>query len=56
MKVLTVHEDQAILDLVVHFLGIAIHDNINAAPSAKVLLTSTSEAEDSLEYFIRDQI
>lgn len=33
MKVLTVHDDHAILDLVMHFLGIATHHNVNAAPS-----------------------
>ena len=26
-------EERAIMDLLAHFLGIAMHDNINAAPS-----------------------
>lgn len=34
MKVLMVEDDQVILDLVAHFVGIAIHHNVNAAPSA----------------------
>lgn len=29
--------DQAILDLVAHFLGIATHHNINAAPSSAIV-------------------
>ncbi|MDO8884553.1 MAG: hypothetical protein U0934_17565 [Pseudotabrizicola sp.] len=33
MKVLMIDDDQATLDLVAHFLGIATHHNINAAPS-----------------------
>lgn len=47
MKLLTVHEDQAGMELVVHFLGVAIHHNINAAPSAKVVLTSICEEKGS---------
>lgn len=34
MKVLAVDDDHAVLDLVAHFLGIATHDNENAAPSS----------------------
>lgn len=34
MRVVAMDGDQAMLDLVVHFLGIATHHNINAAPSA----------------------
>ena len=34
MKVYTVYNDQAVFDLVAHFLGIATHANINAAPAA----------------------
>ena len=36
MKVRAVENDHAMLDLVSHFLGIATHHNINAAPSATV--------------------
>lgn len=36
MNVIILGEDKAILDLVAHFMGIAAHDNINAAPSARV--------------------
>ncbi|UWQ95648.1 hypothetical protein K3728_18660 [Rhodobacteraceae bacterium M385] len=35
MKVETIHDDPVALDLVAHFLGIADHDNINAAPSGR---------------------
>ena len=35
MNVIILGDDQAILDLVAHFMGIAVHDNINAAPSAR---------------------
>jgi hypothetical protein len=33
MQVHALNHDPAVLDLVVHFLGIALHHNINAAPS-----------------------
>jgi hypothetical protein len=33
MTSISAYEDRAILDLVAHLLGIATHDNINAAPS-----------------------
>lgn len=33
MKNFSIYNDEAVLDLVAHFLGIATHDNINAAPS-----------------------
>jgi hypothetical protein len=33
MEVLAFHRDEAVLELLVHFLGIATHHNINAAPS-----------------------
>lgn len=46
MKVLAVDDDQAMLDLLVHFLGIATHHNVNAAPSATAALKVISEAED----------
>jgi DNA-binding NtrC family response regulator len=46
MKVLAVDDDQAILDLVVHFLGIATHHNVNAAPTATAALKAISETED----------
>jgi hypothetical protein len=47
MKVLAVGDDQAALDLVAHFLGIATHDNDNVAPSATAALEAISEAEDT---------
>lgn len=34
MRVRAVDDDPAVLDLVAHFLGIATHDNINAAPTS----------------------
>lgn len=46
MKVLAVNDDQAVLDLVVHFLGIATHHNINAAPSSKAVFEVISETEE----------
>ncbi|WP_442639980.1 hypothetical protein [Roseicyclus sp.] len=33
MKVFVFDDDPAVLDLVAHFLGIAVHDNVNAPPS-----------------------
>ncbi len=42
MKIIAVDYDQAALDLVVHFLGLATHDNINAAPSSKRELADNS--------------
>lgn len=33
MQVVAIDSDPAALDLVAHFLGIATHDNVNAAPS-----------------------
>lgn len=33
MEVFAFDRDEAVLDLLVHFLGIATHHNINAAPS-----------------------
>lgn len=33
MEVLAFGSDEAVLDLVAHYLGIAVHHNINAAPS-----------------------
>lgn len=46
MKVLAVDDDQAILDLVAHFLGIATYHNVNAAPSVAATLKAISETED----------
>lgn len=34
MELLAFDSDEAVLELVVHFLGIATHHNINAAPSS----------------------
>ena len=45
MKVHALDDDQAMLDLVMHFLGIATHHNVNAAPSAMTVLKSVSEEE-----------
>lgn len=39
-------DDPTVLDLVAHFLGIAIHHNDNAAPSAIAALEVISEGED----------
>ncbi|NKX45923.1 hypothetical protein [Roseicyclus persicicus] len=39
MQVFAVENDLATLDLVAHFLGIAVHHNINAAPSPRLTLT-----------------
>ena len=33
MQVSAIDHDPAALDLVAHFLGIATHDNVNAAPA-----------------------
>ncbi|MBF9060109.1 hypothetical protein HKCCSP123_13055 [Rhodobacterales bacterium HKCCSP123] len=33
MNVIIQGEDHAVLDLVAHFLGLATHDNVNAAPA-----------------------
>ncbi|RFP88267.1 hypothetical protein DZK27_09255 [Rhodobacteraceae bacterium 63075] len=33
MQLVAIDDDGAALDLVAHFLGIASHDNVNAAPS-----------------------
>ncbi len=43
------YDDQIVLDLVAHFLGIATHDNDNAAPSAIAVLEVISEAEADLD-------
>lgn len=45
MEVLAFDSDEAVLELVVHFLGIATHHNINAAPST----VSTQEINTSAE-------
>lgn len=34
MEVLAFDSDEAVLELIVHFLGIATHHNINAPPSS----------------------
>ncbi len=44
MTVVEVYDDLAVLDLVAHFLGIATHHNINAAPSAAPRLVVVTEA------------
>lgn len=38
MNVFAVDDGQPMLGLVAHFLGIATHDNVNAAPSAAAVL------------------
>lgn len=45
MDLMTLDADRVMLDLVAHFLGIAEHDNINAAPSA--LAAGTTRADSS---------
>lgn len=35
MNVIILGEDQVVLDLVAHFMGIAVHDNLNSAPSSR---------------------
>lgn len=42
------YDDQIVLDLVAHFLGIAAHDNDNAAPSSIAVLEVISKAEGDL--------
>lgn len=34
--IVTDYDDASVLDLVAHFLGIAVHHNVNAAPSSIV--------------------
>jgi hypothetical protein len=48
MHVVILGEDPAALDLVAHFLGLATHDNINAAPSARLPGTRTSEPDTAV--------
>lgn len=45
MKVIAVDDDQAMLDLVAHFLGIVTHDNVNAAPSATAAVEVISDVQ-----------
>ena len=45
MEVLAFDSDEAVLELVVHFLGIATHDNINAAPSTFSKVQNGKKAE-----------
>ena len=45
MKVLALEDDGATLDLVAHFLGIATHHNVNAAPAATAAVKANSETE-----------
>ena len=45
MKVLAFEDDGATLDLVAHFLGIATHHNVNAAPAATAAFKAKSETE-----------
>jgi hypothetical protein len=42
----TSDDDPTVLDLVAHFLGIAIHHNDNAVPSAIAALEVISKGED----------
>ncbi len=44
------YDDQIVLDLVAHFLGIASHDNNNAAPAAVAVLEVISEEEGDLGF------
>ena len=46
MIVLAIEQDLAVLDLVEHFLGIATHHNVNAAPSKRSLIKVIYEADD----------
>lgn len=54
MIVFAVDDDPAVLDLVVHFLGIATHHNVNAAPSEEAPEVN-SRAEEKPEHFARYQ-
>jgi len=45
MKVLGIDDGQAVVDLVAHFLGIATHHNVNAAPAAKAALRAVYQKE-----------
>lgn len=45
MKVFGIDDGQAVVDLVAHFLGIATHHNVNAAPSAKAALKAVHRQE-----------
>jgi len=45
MKVVSVNDYQAILDLVEHYLGIATHHNINASPSEQAAKEVFKKAE-----------
>lgn len=41
------YDDASVLDLVAHFLGIAVHHNVNAAPSSIVAIkVMTGERDD----------
>ncbi len=55
MKVLAGYDDPTALDLVAHFLGIAMHHNDNAAPSAIPALEVISRAEDVQDCLVRYQ-
>ena len=44
------YDDQIVLDLVAHFLGIAAHDNDNVAPSPIAVLEVTSKADGDLGF------
>ncbi|MBY6201414.1 response regulator [Maritalea mobilis] len=54
MKVMLVDDDPIALDLVAHFLGIATHHNVNAAPSAVAALEAISDAKDPYDCFLCD--
>lgn len=45
-------QDGAVLDLVVHFLGIATHDNMNSAPSCVARLAYQGDVNLSQPAFV----
>jgi hypothetical protein len=55
MEVLAFDRDEAVLELLVHFLGIATHHNINAAPSKVSTHKVKLRAVKQLSGTVRDQ-
>ena len=55
MEVLAFESDEAVLELVVHYLGIATHHNINAAPSTVSTQTVTPRNMKHLSGTVQDQ-
>ncbi|MGI3186821.1 hypothetical protein [Nioella aestuarii] len=54
MEVLALDRDEIVLELVVHFLGIATHHNINAAPSSVSARGGSKRAETLLRSAVKD--